>query len=225
MKKIVSRLLIIAALGFSTLTSRAHEVWMEENATGQLVLRFGEFGESVEESPGHLDGLDAPNVWSIGKDGRVETQKQKDGYLLPGIDARKPLLVEAGYAVMAGREPADAAAKKPGRKPIFYARWHVPGTEAKPALNFDIVPTGKEGEFCVYFRGKPTPEIEVTAFLPDGKTQDLKTDKAGLVSFSAPQPGLYMLKCKHQREDIPGFSGGLPYMQVSHNTATVWRQK
>lgn len=220
-------LLAAASLGLAPLSARAHEVWIEETPAG-LVLRFGEFGDSVETSPGHLDGLEAPNVWSVGQEARVETQKQKDGYLLPGVDAKKDIVAEAGYAVMAGREPAtkDKAKgePKPGRKPVFYARWHVPGQPASPALNFDIVPTGKADEFCVYFRGKPVPGIEVTAFEPDGKTQDFKANDAGVVSFKSSKPGLCMLKCKHQREDIAGFSGGLAYAQLSHNCVTVWRQ-
>ena len=149
---------------------------------------------------------------------KILLEKKEKQFVLTGATADKPIQAETSYSVLRGKD-------KPGRKPMFYARWHVPGGEpAKPVLNFDLVPTAKAGEVCVYFRGKPLPDMKVTANFPDGSDKEFTSDKDGLVQVPATLKGLYMLYCKHQREDINGFASGLPYELVSHNCSLTWVQ-
>ncbi len=221
--RILKPLVAVFACCLALQAASAHEIWIEALKDGPVVLRFGEYGDEDElvKSPGPLDDLTWPEAWSPAPEGKVTKillEKKVKEFVLTGATADKPIQAETSYSVLRGKD-------KPGRKPMFYARWFVPGGEpAKPALNFDLVPTAKPGEVCVYFRGKPLPEMKVNAHFPDGSDKEFTSDKDGLVQVPVTQKGLYMLHCKHQREDINGFASGLPYELVSHNCSVAWRQ-
>lgn len=223
----LSSLLVAAGL-LTTTFATAHEVWIEDLPTGQLVVRFAEYGEDYEESPGNLDSLSLPEGWIATAEGanKVNVQKNKDHFSLDGAKADMTVQAETIFNVIGGKPGGKGDQAGPSRRPFFYARWYAFGTTeaAKPGTNLDIVPTGKPGEVCVYFRGKPIADIEVFAHTPDGKQHSFKSDKAGLVTVPVDQPGFYMLNCKRYREIIDGFSGGKPYTAVSHNCSVAWRQ-
>lgn len=216
------------ALGALAPLATAHEVWIEDTPEGGLAIRFAEWGDDYETSPGHLDSLSIPEAWSQAKDGTLtplKLTKGKDGFPLEGVTKTDSVQAETIFNVIGGNPQGKGDQAGPSRRPFFYARWHVAGKEAaKPTTNFDLVPTGKPGEVCLYFRGKPLPDIEVFAHLPEGKEATLKTDKDGLVTVPVDKPGIYMLHCKRYREQINGFSGGKPYTAVSHNCTVTWRQ-
>ena len=198
----------------------AHQVWIEE-LDGKLVVRFAEYGEDYEKSPGRLDSLITPQAWTTGDDGKpaaFEVQKKADHFLLAGATTAKGALAETGFPVMKrGEDPA--------RKPNFYARWHhAAAGEAKPSMMFDIVPTGIPGEVQVFFRGKALPDTKVFVVPPEGKEEELTTDKDGKAKFTIGKSGNYLLYCKHHREDLPGFSGGVAYEALSHNCSLIWKQ-
>jgi uncharacterized GH25 family protein len=210
----------LACLALSLAPVAAHEVWIEDSTEGQLVIRFAEYGEDFEKSPGALDGLGAPTAFSVGDDGKPKgsaADKKADHFSLTATNAKTATHVETAYAVMGGGD-------KSARKPFFYARWQPVGAgAAKPALTFDLVPTGKPGEARITFRGKPLAAAKATAHLPDGTEQELTADADGLVSVPVEKPGFYMLACKHQRETQNGFWGGRTYDTVSHNCSLTWR--
>jgi len=218
------RRLALAALATLSLsiTTQAHDVWIENTETGRLVLRFGEPGEDVEMSPGHLDSLTPVNAWAITPTNTVaalEVRKESEGVLLVGAKSDQSVQAETGFPVM-------ASAGKPGRKPLFYARWQPAGSgEGKPALTLDIVPTGRPGEMRVYFKGQPVPEAKLTAHLPGGETEKLTANADGVATLKADKPGLYLVTVNHHRETQPGFHGGSAYELVSHNAALAWRQE
>src|SRR5262249_19707249 len=141
------------------------EVWIEDTSDGQLIVRFAEYGEKFEKSPGALDALTLPFAWTpavetpkegptaagesraakedrdirAGKVDAFEVQKKSDGFFLAGSTAAMPAQIETGFTVMGKAGDPE----KPARKPFFYARWHPPGAgAAQPGLNFDLVPTG-----------------------------------------------------------------------------------
>lgn len=221
MKKL---LFLAAGLPLLTLASWAHEVWIE-NVEGGLVVRFAEFGDSFEKSPGALDQLSLPTAWQPGAEGKVnafEVTKQSDHFRLVGSAANTPAQIETGFAVMGKAGNPE----KPARKPFFYARWHVLGSgPVQPALNFDLVPSEKEGEVVVYFRGKPQAGVKVKLHTPKGGEEELVSDAEGRVRFTATEQGLYMMSAAHQREAVAGFAGGKAYDAVSHNCSLAWNQK
>lgn len=227
-RNLLHSLLLASTLGLTLTPALAHEVWIEDTPAGALVVRFAEYGEDYETSPGHLDSLALPESWIAGADGSVTklvVAKAADHFSLADANPKLSVQAETIFDVIGGKPGGKGDQAGPSRRPFFYARWHVVGSEpAKPTLNLDLVPTGKPGEVCVYFRGKPLADIAVHAHLPEGKEIELKSDKDGLVTVPVDKSGFYMLNCKRYREIIDGFSGGKPYTAVSHNCSVAWRQ-
>jgi hypothetical protein len=220
MKKLFAALIVSLTFAF---TASAHHFWVED-VDGQLVVRFAEWPDEYEVTPGNLDMLDAPNAWAFdaeGKPSRVEIRKERDSYRLIGAATTNIVQAEIGFSVMGA-----GATNRPIRKPMFYARWHTGGTTAlKPTTTFDIVPTGKPDEFQVFFRGAPVPAVKVTSHMPDGEEKVLTADDKGIVQFKGDKPGIYMLSCAHQRETVKAYANGEFYDTLSHNCAISWRKK
>jgi hypothetical protein len=211
----ITPLLILLAAAARLL---AHEVWIEDTPNGQLVVRFAEFGDEYEKSPGSLDSLSLPAASTPGDGAKpkpLTVEKKADHFLIAGAVPGAAAHIETTFAVMG---------EKPARKPIFYARWQPMGTgPAKPALTFDIVPTGQPGEARVMFRGKQLAGAKVNAYLPGGEDAELTADADGLVRVAVEKPGLYLLVGKAQREAQDGFWGGRAYDTLSHNCSLAWR--
>ena len=200
---------------------QAHSVWIEDTPEGRLILRFGEIGDDYEKSPGHLDDLRFPLSWMRKADDKtaaIALQKNSDHYLLLNAASKEGACAETDYPVLAAKD-------KPGRKPFFYARWHVIGEPVPgPSMVLDLVPTSTPGTVRLYLRGKPQPGAKIVVHTPKGKDQEITTDGEGNAHFELAQSGLYILTCAHQRETIAGFAAGLSYEMVSHNCSLAWRQ-
>jgi len=204
----------LACFVLTSFCAQAHSVWIEPK-DGRLVIRFAEPGEKFETSPGFLDNLSAPNWFIAGstKPVAMEASKSAEYFAMAETPSSKAVCVETTFTV------------RGGRKPIFYARWQPADAGAgTPSLNLDLVPTGKEGEVRLYFRGKPLADIEATLRGPDDKEQGLKADNEGYIRFTAKQSGQYLLTVAHYREPLAGFYGGAPYKETSHNAALTWVQ-
>ena len=204
--------LLGALLLLSLVDARAHTVWIEP-LDGKLVIRFAELSGNYEKSPGHLDSLSAPSVFTV--------------------VTNTPVMVEAikttNHFHMAGASPTNVAGAesiftvRAGRKPHFYARWQLSGA-GTPMLTFDLVPTGKPGEARVYFRGQPVGGLKATLRTPDDTEKEIAVDADGYVRFDSKQSGLHLLTIAHHREPIGGAHLGRAYEQTSHNTALTWVQ-
>ncbi len=220
-------LLSTALLGLASLfplAASAHSVWIEQLPTGELCVRFAQWGEDYETSPGHLDSFAEVTGWSFDSEGKTvmaEVAKKSDQFLLGKASATQPAFAQAPFAI---RKLHD---DKPARAPIFYCRWQPEGAGAgTPATNMDIVPTDKPGEACVYFRGKPLADVEVILFAPASDEQKLKSDAKGLVRVEdLSKPGPYLLAVARYSEELPGFFNGVPYGITSHSASLSWTQK
>lgn len=213
------RLLALAALLGATVLAHAHSVWIEDNAEKQLIVRFGEFGEEYEKSPGHLDSLSLPVAWTAGKEDKPATffvEKKADHFLFVGANPAANALGETVFPVM-------KRGKRPASWPQFYVRWQAAGVAAPaaPELTLDILPTATAGQFRIYLRGQPLADATVQVH-GQAKAVDLKTDADGRFTYAA-SPGLVLLTCNH-KEELKGFAGGVAYEVTSHNTALTWRQ-
>lgn len=197
----------------------AHAVWIEPVADGQMGVRFAEPDGKVETSPGRLDGLTTPVACAVkeGAAATVTAAKKSDHFSLDGAKADQMLCAETTHAVMVPEG-------KPGRRPIFYARWHPSLTEAAtPALTLDIVPTGKAGEVRVYFRGKPLGGVKATLHTADAD-REITADAEGFLRFEAAGAGQYLLTVGRHSEEAAGFHAGKPYAVTSHNASLAWKQ-
>ena len=204
------------------LSSYGHSVYFDENKNSEIKLRFGEFQDEYEESPGYLDSLDAINAWKINDKNepeKLDIEKQKNGFSLTAQNSDN-IAAQTGFPVMARTDQT--------RKPYFYARWCADfKRKSIPTLTLDIVPNGQEGEVKVYFRGKPLNGIKLNLYTPDYDKIELISDKNGIVLFkeNIKSKGIYMLKIARYSENITGFDQGKLYKIISHNCSLNWNEK
>lgn len=215
------RSLILALALLLPLRGWAHSVWIEPLPDGQLCVRFAQWGDDYEKSPGHLDSFAEASGWTLDEQGKSQdfaVEKKSDHFLLPKSEAGKAAYAQLPFAI---RKLHD---DKPARAPIFYCRWQPEGAGAgKPALTMDLVPTGKPGEARVYFRGKPLPDVEVLIMTPDFNEKKTKADAEGLVRIEdTSKPGPYLLSVARYSEELPGFYRGVPFGVSSHSASLCW---
>lgn len=200
----------------------AHAVWIEPLAEGGLALRFGEWGEEPEKSPGNLDLLIAPQA-AAATDGLakpVTLEKKADHYLLAGLTADLVAAGQADYEVMTRGGT--------GRRPIFTARWW-PAT--RPALKpsgaaLDLLPAeGVARRVFVSFRGKAVPAgTEVKFHAPGVELVKLVVDATGHVQVpEVKNAGLCLLYLGRYSEEVPGEFQGKKYDVASHSATLCWR--
>tara|TARA_Y100001968_G_scaffold134494_1_gene122689 strand:- start:104 stop:775 length:672 start_codon:yes stop_codon:yes gene_type:complete len=212
----------VLLLNLVQLNSYGHSVYFDENKNSEIKLRFGEFQDEYEESPGYLDSLDAINAWKINDKNepeKLDIEKQKNGFSLTAQNSDN-VAAQTGFPVMARTDQP--------RKPYFYARWCADfKSKSIPTLTLDIVPNGQEGEVKVFFRGKPLTGIKLNLYTPDYDKIELISDKNGIVVFkdNIKSKGIYMLKIARYSESISGFDQGKLYKIISHNCSLNWNEK
>lgn len=222
MKSYLTRIAILILTFTTTQLGMAHSVYFEALEDGQLVIRFGEFGDDHEESPGFLDSLDTIYAWKKGAKENPETldpKKERQGFTIQATES-DATSAHSGFIIM-------TRGSSPARKPYFYARWAPDfNQKAKPSLTLDLVPTGKPGEVQVFFRQKPLAGAKATLYTPEANDQELTADENGIVTFttSPEETGLYMLKVGRHREDLAGFDRGTAFELSSHNCSLTWKQ-
>lgn len=224
MSRSLFSLLAAGLFSLLPLVASAHSVWIEELPNGELCVRFAEWGEEFEKSPGHLDSFAQVTGWALDDKGLPEifdVTKKSDQFFLGKATAAKPAFAQAPFAV---RKLHD---DKPARAPIFYCRWQPEGAGAgKPAMTMDIVPTDKPGEARVYFRGKPLADVEIGLHAPATDEKKLKTDAEGYVRVEdLSKPGPYLLTVARYSEELPGFFNGVPFAITSHSASLYWTVK
>lgn len=213
---------VLATAAFIPALAQAHSVWIEELQDGKLCIRFAEWGEAFETSPGHLDSFVEVSSWYLDAEGKsqvVKAEKKSDQFLLAGAESSKPTFGQAQFVVRKSHED------KPARAPIFYCRWQPTGAGAgQPAMTLDIVPTTIPGEARIYFRGKPLGDVEVGLHPPMGEEKKLKADAEGFVRVEdLSKPGPYLLTLARHSEELPGFHNGIPFGITSHSASLYWQ--
>lgn len=215
------RLSLIATLLSAVGAAQAHQIWIEQPATGteRAVLRFGEFGENLREaSPGLLDKFG--QVRAIRLDGKgeqpVDAVKGKDGYALP-------FRAEAGESLVAEDAAYPLYSFKQGDKQV--TNWYRPaarlvtGSAAlAPKLVLDLVPAGEPGKFKVFFRGQPLAKAKVSLVTPSGWAKEEHSDAQGVVGFDLPWKGPYVAEVAHD-DKTAGERGTEKYDGVHYVTS------
>lgn len=218
-------LLALTAFSLLPLTASAHSLWIEELPDhAGLGVRFAQWGDEYEVSPGHLDSFAQVSGWTLDDKGQpqvFDVVKKKDHFFLGKVEAGRPAFAQAQFTV---RQLHD---DKPARAPIFYCRWQPEGAGAgTPAMTMDVVPTGKPGEARVYFRGKPLGGVELLFFSPKVTDQKIQADAEGYVRApDISKPGQYLLAVDRYSEELPGFFNGIPFNITSHSASLYWTVK
>ena len=221
----MKKLLLPALLSLLSMSAaHAHQVWIEQNGK-TTTLQFGEFGDNLRETtPGLLDKFVKPSATLIGKDGSrpLTLEKTTRGFVLSG-SARPG---ESIVAVDADYPGWDS--QKDGK--TIHTIWvpaarFVTGFAAQqPVLAFDIVPTGKPGQFKVVYQGQPVAKAEVHAVIPNGWEKKATSDAQGLVSFDLPWRGAYVLEAHHE-DKTPGERNGKHHDAASFVTSLSFVQE
>jgi uncharacterized GH25 family protein len=187
----------VLALGCAT-AANAHQIWVEQAPGQAAVLRFGEFGDNLREvSPGLLDGFGKPTAVRVSPKGEepLTATKAADGFQLSGKAGKLDSIVaeDAAYPIRKFKQ---------GDKEVSSRYWpaarYVTGYTAQaPKLALDLVPTGKAGEFKVTLNGQPLPKAKVNIVVAAGWAREARADDQGLVQFSLPWKGTYVLEAMH----------------------------
>lgn len=234
MKKTASRRLTqltfaaLTALATLTGTAQAHQIWIEQPAGQNAVIRFGEFGENLREaSPGLLDKFGAPTGTLSSAQGEktAPAAKTATGFALPfKAGAGEALVAEdAHYPLF--------TLKRDGQE---VTNWYRPAarlatdfSKQKPQLTLDLVPAGKPGEFQLFFQGKPLPKAKVSFVTQSGWAKEAHTDAQGLVTFDMPWKGVYVAEVTHTDKtpgERTGAKGAERYEGVRYVTTTTVMQ-
>ena len=219
--------LTIAAL-LAGAQAQAHQFWIEPVAGGTM-LQFGEFADNVRETaPGLLDSLGQPGAVQIDADGEhpLKLDKTAQGYKI--TTTVKGAGAAAGTSIVARDVHYPVSTDHSSGAPIRWAYTpaarYITDLAQRPAtLAFDIVPTGKNGQFQVTLNGKPMPKIKVVAAVQSGWTRQTQSDAEGKVSFALPWRGMYVIEAVHD-DKSGGERGGKPYDIASYSTSLSFVQ-
>jgi uncharacterized GH25 family protein len=218
-------LAVIAMLGAVT-SAQAHQIWIEQANGENAVVRFGEFGENLREaSPGRLDKFAKVTGTLLSAKGEqsADATKTANGFTLPFKAA-------SGDGIVA--EDAHYPLYQTKQQDKEVTGWYYPAArlitsfaEQKPKLVFDLVPTGRDGEFKLFFKQQPKAKTKVTLVTQSGWSKEAQTDAQGLVSFDLPWKGTYVAEVSFTDRtagERAGASGAEKYDGVSYATTVTY---
>ncbi|MDQ1921472.1 DUF4198 domain-containing protein [Massilia pseudoviolaceinigra] len=198
-------------------SASAHQIWIEQDGKTAAVY-FGEFGDNLREaSPGLLDKFVAPSATLIGAgaDRKLKLDKTAGAFVLSARAAE-------GQSIVAEEASYPAFEKKTGDT-VVRSIWTpaarlVNGSAAQQArLTLDIVPTGKAGQFQLSYQGKPLAKTKVGVVAQSGWAREAQSDEQGMVNFSMPWKGTYVLEARHT-DKTAGQRDGKPYDVATYVT-------
>lgn len=198
-------------------SAQAHQVWLEQTNKGAN-LYFGEFGENLREtSPGLLDKFVTPTATLAGAKGEqpLTLTKTDKSFALSGRAGKDETIYaeEATYPAFE-RKDGDKVTRSVWTPAARLITSHA---AVEPKLTLDIVPTGKQGEFKVTYKGQPLPKAKVGIIVQSGWGKEAHSDEQGLVSFDTPWAGTYVLEVHHS-DKTPGERNGTTYDSASYVT-------
>ncbi|HZY18995.1 MAG TPA: cobalt ABC transporter substrate-binding protein [Ramlibacter sp.] len=216
----------LASLAFAASAAQAHQIWIEQPAGQTAVIRFGEFGENLREaSPGLLDKFGKPVATLLSAKGEkpADAVKTASGFTLPFAAAR-------GESIVAEDASYPLYTWKQGEKNT--TNWYRPAARLitdiaplQPRLVLDLVPTGRVGEFKLFFRGQPKAKGKVTLVTQSGWSKEGHTDEQGVVRFDMPWQGTYVAEASFNDAtagERTGANGPERYDGVSYATTLTY---
>jgi hypothetical protein len=220
--------LYIAAFTFLGLLTpaQAHQIWIEQADGQNAVVRFGEFGDNLREaSPGLLDKFVKVTGTLVGTKGeqKSDATKTASGFTLPFKAA-------SGDGIVA--EDASYPFFKTKLQDKEITGWYYPAARLitgfaalQPMLALDLVPTGQDGEFKLFFKGQPKPKTKVTLVTESGWSKEANTDEQGVVKFTMPWKGTYVAEVSFKDQtggERAGANGAEKYDGVSYATTLTY---
>jgi hypothetical protein len=207
--------------------ARAHFLWIAPDSSpreSQVHVYFSESPEPDDPSLlSRLDGLVLREVSTDGKTHDLHTVVGKDSLVaIPAASApAHSFSLDHTYGLYGrGGTPSllvyharmyPAAAKNQWQAPA--AAQHLP-LELVPAL------AGGKLTIRVLWQGKPLPAAEMKAEVASKEKIDGTTDKAGVFSVPASEPGRYAFRAKYV-DQTAGEHGGKKYGSIRHYSTLV----
>ncbi len=218
-------LAMVALLGVVT-PAQAHQIWIEQSEGQNAVVRFGEFGENLREaSPGLLDKFVKVTGTLISTKGeqKSDATKSANGFTLPFSAAPGDALLaeDASYPLYTWKQQG-----KDTTNWYYPAARFITGFAAQqPKLALDLVPTGQEGQFKLFFKGQPKAKTKVALVTESGWSKEGHTDEQGLVTFTMPWKGVYVAEVSFNDRtagERAGTNGTEKYDGVSYATTVTF---
>jgi uncharacterized GH25 family protein len=216
---------VVALLGVVT-PVQAHQVWIEQSEGQNAVVRFGEFGENLREvSPGLLDKFAKVTGTLISAKGeqKSDAAKTANGFALPFKAAPGDSIVaeDASYPLYTWKQQDKDVTN------WFYpaARFITSFAAQQPKLVLDLVPTGQDGQFKLFFKDQPKAKTKVTLVTESGWSKEGHTDEQGLVKFDMPWKGTYVAEVSFNDRSAgerTGTNGTEKYDAVSYATTVTY---
>lgn len=218
-------LAVIALLGLA-MPAQAHQIWIEQPEGQNAVVRFGEFGENLREvSPGLLDKFGKPTgtLTSAKGEQKSDASKTADGFTLPfkAVPGDGIVAEDASYPLYVWKQQDKEI------KNWFFpaARLITSFAAQQPKLALDLVPTGQEGQFKLFFKNQPKAKTKVMLVTQSGWSKEALTDEQGLVKFDMPWKGTYVAEVSFNDKSAgerTGPNGPEKYDAVSYGTAVTY---
>lgn len=218
--------LVVVATFAAMTTAHAHQIWIEQIDGENAVVRFGEFGENLREaSPGLLDKFAKPTGTLVSAKGeqKSDATKTANGFTLP-------FKAGAGDSIVAEDASYPLFQTKLQDKQI--TGWYYPAARfitgfaaLKPKLVLDLVPTGQDGEFKLFFKDQPKAKTKVTLVTQSGWSKEANTDAQGVVKFDLPWKGTYVAEVSFKDQtagERTGANGAEKYDGVSYATTVTY---
>jgi hypothetical protein len=191
-------LTVLLALGAFSTAAPAHQIWIEQPPGEDAVIRFGEFGDNLREvSPGLLDKFGKPSARLVSAQGEraAPGRKTAAGFALP-------FTAGPGETIVAEDASYPLYIYKQGDQEI--SNWYFPAARLvsgfaaqAPRLTLDLVPTGKPGEFRLFYQATALAKAKVTLVTPSGWSKEAHSDAQGTVEFEMPWQGVYVAEVSH----------------------------
>ncbi len=216
MKQRLALLPLFAALMFGG-AAHAHQIWLEQTPKAAHVY-FGEFGENLREtSPGLLDKFGKPSATLSSEKGdqALTLSKEANAFVLSARAGKNQTIIveEASYPGFE-KKTGDTIVRSIWTPA---ARLVTSDAAQAPKLTLDLVPSGKPGEFKVYYKGQPLPKAKVGIIVQSGWAKEAVSDEQGAVNFDLPWQGTYVLEV-HHTDKTAGERDGKPYDVASFVT-------
>lgn len=204
--------------------ANAHEIWIEQDAKSTRFY-FGEFNDNLREvSPGLLDKFAQPVATHLSAKGErsLTLDKTAGAFVLNGRAGKNESIVveDPRYPIFERKTDGQKAARTFWTPAARYVTDLVPQA---PKLALDIVPTGQTGEFKLFFKGQPLPKTKVGIVALSGWSKEARTDEYGIVRFSTPWKGAYLMEARHT-DNTPGERDGETYDVASYGTTLSFVQ-
>ena len=210
--KITQLALLAGATLIANTAARAHYLWIEQPATGNAIVHFGEYNEGViERSPGRMDEM--PSIEAFAGQTPLKIAKQASHFTLSAKSAALAVTAqELDYPVKDWRTNGIGLAK-----PMYYARFAPASATAAatPLQTLDILPATDRKSVQVWLHGKPLAGASVALHARNGWTKSDKADGEGRLNIAMPWRGQYVVEVIHA-ERLAGSFGGAAYDVIRH---------